>query len=180
MSSLSAGADPHRAAIRRSALGRWLHWLFGASLVIKGLLASAEALAGLGLLLTPNDTILRFVAWLTRHEIAQDPTDPMATWMRHAAEAFPGSTQHFYALYLMGHGILKLGMVVLLARRVRWAYPAAMAVLAGFVVYQVHHALGAPSPVLVVLSLFDSAMILLVWREWRELVRAGHWRHTPP
>ena len=39
---------------------RLLHWLFEASLAIKGLLTSAEAMAGLGLLLTPNRLVARF------------------------------------------------------------------------------------------------------------------------
>lgn len=129
-------------------------------------------MAGLGLLVTSNHLILSAVAWLTRNEIAQDPTDSMALWMRHAVDAFPIETQHFYALYLMGHGALKLAMVLLLARRVLWAYPVSMAVLAGFIVYQLHHWTGTHSPPLLVLSAFDAIMIGLVWREYRAL-RAG-------
>jgi uncharacterized membrane protein len=160
--------------VRRHAarLGRWLHGLFEASLVIKGLLASAEAIAGLGLLLTPNLTILTLVNWLTHYEIAQDPQDQMAQWFRHAAEAFPIQTQHFYAVYLIGHGALKLAMVAMLARRVLWAYPAAMAVLAGFVLYQLYHWTGSHSPFLLMLSGFDLFMIGLVWREWIMLKEA--------
>ena len=60
----------------------------------------------------------------------------MATWFRSLAEAFTIQSQHFYALYLLGHGLLKFTMVLMLSRRILWAYPAAMAMLAGFVVYQ--------------------------------------------
>ena len=60
----------------------------------------------------------------------------MATWFRSLAEAFTIQSQHFYALYLLGHGLLKFTMVLMLSRRILWAYPAAMAILAGFVVYQ--------------------------------------------
>jgi uncharacterized membrane protein len=169
MSSLSArGTDKH-PHIERSWLARRLHWVFEASLVIKGLLATGESIGGLGLLLTPNLAILRLVAWLTRNEIAQDPTDPMATWFRHAAEVFPIQTQHFYAYYLMGHGFLKLIMVFMLARRILWAYPIAMAVLAGFVAYQLHDFSHSRSIVLLMLSGLDTLMIVLVFREWREM-----------
>ena len=34
-------------------MSKWLHWLFEASLLIKGLFAAGETLSGLGLLLTP-------------------------------------------------------------------------------------------------------------------------------
>jgi uncharacterized membrane protein len=78
-------------------------------------------------------------------------------------------TQHFYALYLLAHGGLKLTMVYMLWRRVLWAYPAAMVVLSGFVVYQTFESFHAGSPFLLLLALFDLVMIGLVWQEWRAL-----------
>ncbi|WP_309667827.1 DUF2127 domain-containing protein [Tabrizicola sp.] len=153
----------------RQSRDRLLHWLFEASLAIKGVLTGAEALAGLGLLLTPNPLIARFVFWLTHFEIAEDPTDTMASWTIRAVEQFPIGTQHFYALYLLAHGGLKLTMVFLLWRKVIWAYPASMAVLAGFVAYQTYESFHAGSPFLLLLALFDLVMIGLVWQEWRAL-----------
>ena len=148
---------------------RLLHWLFEASLAIKGLLTSAEALAGLGLLLTPHAVVARFVYWVAHFEIAEDPTDTLATWTMRAMQAFPVPTQHFYALYLLAHGGLKLTMVLLLWRKVVWAYPASMVVLAGFVGYQLFEFVHAGSPFLLILALFDLVMIGLVWQEWQAL-----------
>ncbi len=153
----------------RQGRDRLLHWLFEASLAIKGVLTSAEALAGLGLLLAPNPLIARFVFWVTHFEIAEDPTDTLATWTLRAVAQFPIGTQHFYAIYLLAHGGLKLTMVLLLWRKVVWAYPAAMVVLAGFVLYQTFEFFHAGSPFLLILALFDLVMIGLVWQEWRAL-----------
>ena len=153
----------------RQSRNRLLHWLFEASLAIKGFLCAAETLAGLGLLLTPNPLIARFVFWLTHFEIAEDPTDTLASWTLRAVEQFPIGTQHFYAFYLLAHGGLKLTMVFMLWRRVLWAYPAAMVVLTGFVIYQTYEFFHAGSPFLLVLALFDLVMIGLVWQEWRAL-----------
>jgi uncharacterized membrane protein len=153
----------------RQSRDRLLHWLFEASLAIKGILTGAEALAGLGLLLTPNPLIARLVFWLTHFEIAEDPTDTMASWTIRAVEQFPIGTQHFYAVYLLAHGGLKLTMVFLLWRKVIWAYPASMVVLAGFVAYQTFEFFHAGSPFLLLLALFDLVMIGLVWQEWRAL-----------
>ncbi|MEI2686532.1 MAG: DUF2127 domain-containing protein [Cypionkella sp.] len=157
--------------LKRNALrlARWLHGLFEASLLIKGLLAASEAVSGLGLLLTPNSMIQNFVDWMTRNELTQEPSDAMAQWFSHLAQSLSIQTQHFYALYLMGHGFLKLIMVLLLQKRVIWAYPASMLVLAGFVMYQLDQWTDGHSPVLLMLSGFDTFMILLVWREWRVL-----------
>ena len=149
-----------------SRVGRWLHWLFEASLLIKGLLAAGETLSGLGLLLTPNRAIMALVGWMTGHELAQDPTDDMALWFEQVAHNFPIATQNFYAEYLLAHGALKFTMVVMLARRIVWAYPAAMVVLAGFVIYQSYEFVAHGSVILLGLAALDSLMIVLVWREW--------------
>jgi uncharacterized membrane protein len=160
------------ASTRKPLAERILHWLFEASLVIKGLLTGAETLAGLGLLLAPNALVARLVYWLTHYEIAEDPTDTMAAWTRRAVENFPIGTQHFYAMYLIFHGGLKLGIVLLLWRRVMWAYPAGMVVLSGFVAYEIYEFLRAGSPFLLVLAAFDLIMIGLVWQEYRALKSA--------
>jgi uncharacterized membrane protein len=148
---------------------RLLHWLFEASLAVKGLLCGLEALAGLGLLLAPNPLIARFVFWVTHFEIAEVPTDTMANLTLRAVENFPIGTQHFYALYLLAHGGLKLAIVLMLWRRVMWAYPVGMVVLSGFVAFQLYEFERAGSPFLLLLALFDSAMIVLIWLEWRAL-----------
>ncbi len=150
-------------------LSKWLHWLFEASLVIKGLLAAGETFSGLGLLLTPHGVVLGLWGWLTNHKLTQNPSDDMALWFQHLADIFPVHLQHFYALYLLGHGALKFAMVIMLARRILWAYPAAMAVLACFVVYQGIEFLTQGSLVLLALALLDSFMIVLVYREWNML-----------
>lgn len=161
----------------RQGRDRLLHWLFQASLAIKATLTSAEALAGLGMLLTPNALVARFVYWVTHFQIAEHPDDTLASWTLRAVQQFPVPMQHFYALYLLAHGGLKLAMVVLLWRKVVWAYPASMCVLAGFVVYQLYEFFHAGSPFLLLLAIFDLAMIGLVWQEWQAL--RGEPRVTP-
>ena len=150
-------------------LSIWLHWLFEASLVIKGTFAAGETLSGLGLLLTPHGAVLIAWAWATNHHLTQDPNDAMALWFRDLANSFPVHLQHFYALYLLGHGALKFAMVIMLARRILWAYPVAMVILAGFVLYQATEFATHGSLVLLALALLDAFMIALVYREWNML-----------
>lgn len=152
-----------------SRLGKWLHWLFEVSLILKGLFAAAESLGGLGLLLTPNTAIITFVSWLTRHDLTQQPTADMALWVQHLTEAFPLQVQHFYAFYLLAHGAVKFTMVIMLARRILWAYPGAMVLLAGFVVYQITEFVTHGSYTFLALSFLDAIMIVLVYREWNVL-----------
>ena len=152
-------------------LAKWLHWLFEASLVIKGLLAAGETISGLGLLLTPNATVTHFYArmtysWLAEHKLAQSVSDGMAQWVQHTALIFPVHLQHFTALYLLAHGAIKFGMVIMLARRIVWGYPVAMVILAGFVIYQMTEFFAQCAVPFLLLSCLDTAMIVLVYREW--------------
>ena len=152
-----------------SRLSRWLHWLFEASLVLKGLFAAGETLSGLGLLLTPHGALLALWAFLTHHQLTQGPNDSMTVWFQNLTQSFPNQLQHFYALYLLGHGALKFAMVLMLARRALWAYPAAMLILAGFVSYQAFEFASQGALALLILAALDAAMILLVYREWNVL-----------
>jgi uncharacterized membrane protein len=154
-------------------IARGLHQLFEASLLFKGLLAGSEAIAGIGLFFTSNPAILAYVTWLTKNEIAEDPTDRLALLAQKSVAALSIETQHFYAFYLASHGVLKLAMVLALAWRVSWAYPLAMLVLSGFVVYQLYSYVEGGSPLLLALSGLDVLMITLVWREYL-LMRHGH------
>jgi uncharacterized membrane protein len=157
-----------------SRLSTWLHWLFEASLVIKGLLACGETFSGLGLLLAPHGVVLSLWAFLTHHQLAQNPGEDMTLWFQTLAAAFTANVQHFYAVYLLAHGALKLAMVIILARRILWAYPAAMVVLAGFVLYQLAELSSGGSLGFLLLSVLDSAMIVLVYREWTMLKLNRH------
>ena len=60
-------------------------------------------------------------------------------------------------------------MVVMLWARILWAYPAAVMVLSGFVIYQLTEFVRTGSPFLLVLSGFDLVMIALVIQEYRVL-----------
>jgi len=150
-------------------LSKWLHWLFEASLVIKGLLAAGETFSGFGLLLAPHGVVISLWAWLTHHQLTQNPSEDMTLWFKNLTDNFPVHVQHFYAIYLLAHGALKFAMVIMLARRILWAYPAAMAVLAGFVIYQMTEFFAAGALGFLLLSFLDSAMIVLVFREWNML-----------
>lgn len=156
-------------AVPNPGLARVLHWLFEMSLAIKAILTSAEALTGLGLLLTPNPLVARLRYFLTHYEIAENSNDTMAQWTQLAVSQFPVSTQNFYAYYLMFHGGLKVLMVVMLWMKILWAYPAAMVVLSGFVSYQLYEFIHTGSPMLLLLAVFDLFMIGLIWQEYKAL-----------
>lgn len=154
------------------SFGRFVHEAFLASLFLKGLNAAAELL-GAGLVYFPSaTTIKRVVFQLAQHELLEDPNDLIALRFNSLASSFSIATQHFLALYLLAHGLVKLFLVVSLWQRRLWAYPAAIAVFTGFIAYQIYRYVLSPSAGLIVLTGIDVIVIVLTWLEYRA-VRTG-------
>lgn len=169
----------HGAAICRAVSGQRLiqhlqrqhgplHQIFELAIAAKGLFAAAEALTGIGLLLTPPASVQHWIDWFLTTEIVEERHGPIQRLIEALALRYNADAQHFFALYLILHGLAKLVVVTMLQRRVAFAYPLAIAVFAGFVVYQGHEWLLRGSPVMLALTLFDLMVIALTWREWRQ------------
>ncbi len=149
-----------------------VEWGYRISLAAKGLLGAMQATGGIGLWLAPGGSVKRFIDWMTRHEIAQDPTDPLARMLTGWAAQLTAGTESFYAVYLVGHGALNLAVVLALIFRIPGAYHVSLAVLWGFVAYQLWHFMAAPDLALLVLTAIDLAVIALVIAERRRGTRA--------
>jgi uncharacterized membrane protein len=145
--------------------------LFRISVLLKGLNAGLEMIGGTVLFAVSPAFILRTVALLTQDEITEDPRDLVANALRRAVSHLSPASQHFAAIYLLIHGVIKIGLVGALLKRVLWAYPIAVLVFGAFIVYQLYrftltHGLG-----LIALSLFDLVVIWLIFVEYRALKR---------
>jgi len=144
-----------------------VEWSYRLSLAFKGLLGLLQLIGGAGLMAAPKSAIVGFVDWLTRNELAQDPTDPVARAVTHWVSALSVSSEHFYAIYLLGHGCLNLGVAAALIFRIRGAYHVSLVVLGAFVAYQLYIFTYRHDPMLLVLSAVDLAVIVLVVLERR-------------
>lgn len=146
---------------------RALHDLFLASVWAKGALGLLQVIGGVLLGLVSRDQLTRLAVLVTQPELAEEPGDAIATYVRHAAEQFGQGTQTFASLYLVAHGLIKIVLVVALLRRRMWSYPASIWVLGGFIAYQCWRYAQTQSPWLLVLTALDVLVVALVWREWR-------------
>ncbi len=140
-------------------------------MLLKGAHAAIECLGGLALFVVGNATIVQVVNWATQSELVEDPTDIVATYLRDLARGLSVGTRHFYAIYLLGHGIIKLALVVGLLREKLWSYPASLIALVLFIVYQVYRYTLTQSFGLIVLTVFDFMVIALIWHEYRLVLR---------
>ena len=149
------------------------HDMFLVSVWIKGIVGLLQVVGGVLLLVVSQDQLIRLAVMLTQPELAEDPHDSIAMFLRHSAEKFGQGTQTFASLYLAVHGLIKILLVAGLLRRKMWSYPASMWVLGAFVAYQCYRYTQTHSPWLIALTVLDIAVIVLVWHEWRTRKKVG-------
>ena len=95
---------------------RRIHQIFEISILLKGAHALIECIGGLLLAFVSASAIPRLVNVLTQDELIEDPGDFVATHLMNFAQNYTVSTQHFYAFYLLSHGIIKAFLVIGLLR----------------------------------------------------------------
>ncbi|SAL88130.1 hypothetical protein AWB74_08417 [Caballeronia arvi] len=115
-----------------------LHLFFILSLWCKAILAIPEVVAGVITLVASRRSLLAFVVWVTEDEFAVDPHDLFAGFLLHTVQHLSVGTQEFAAIYLLGHGVIKLWLIVGLLRRRLWYFPIAITVFSLFVAYQLY------------------------------------------
>ncbi|MDQ6901364.1 MAG: DUF2127 domain-containing protein [Candidatus Dormibacteraeota bacterium] len=149
---------------------------FEVAIILKGLDGVLEVLGGLLLLVVTPATINRIVAWLTEHELSQDPHDFIATHLLNTAHGLTKSAVLFGSLYLLSHGAVKIVLVAALLRNKLWAYPWMIGFLLIFIVYQIYRMILGPSAGLAALTAFD---IFVVWLTYREYGKQRSRRAAP-
>ncbi len=142
-----------------------IEWSYRISLGAKGLLGLTQLIGGIGLVLTPGDGIQKLVDWMTRNYLAEDPDAAIARHVANWADALSPASQNFYAVYLLAHGLLNFGVVVALLLRIRGAYHVSLAILGGFVIFQLVDFWHGHDPVLLILTAIDVVVIWLVVME---------------
>lgn len=145
--------------------------LFLVSVWLKGLDGLLELIGGTALFSVSPAFILNVVRVITQDEIAEDPRDVVANVLRDAAARLSFATEHFMAIYLLVHGVVKLALVWALLARVLFAYPLSIVIFAGFIVYQLYRYTFTHGIGLLALSALDFVVIGLIWLEYRALRR---------
>lgn len=144
-----------------------IHQVFRISVILKGLHALTEIAGGLLFYFVSTQEILELVNRITRTELTRDPRDFVATHLLSAAQGLTGSTEAFYAWYLVSHGLIKVVLVAGLLKEKLIAYPVSLVAIAGFIAYQLYRYSYTHSVFLLILTVFDLLVIVLIWHEWR-------------
>jgi uncharacterized membrane protein len=146
--------------------------LFRIAIALKGLDGAVQLVGALILVIIPSTVVTGFAHAVITRDLLGDPSGTLARHLQTATENFVnGGTKTFAVAYLFAHGVIKLALVWALARKWVRAYPVAMVVLAAFVVYEVYRAVNTHSIALPFFAALDAVIIVLVYREYRQLRR---------
>jgi uncharacterized membrane protein len=146
-----------------------IHQIFVVSVLAKGVHALIEIAGGLALYLTSTATIIAWINRLSQGELTEDPRDWIARQAVKFGQHFSAAEHHFYAFYLLSHGLIKGVLVFGLLREKLWAYPASIGVFGLFIAYQLYRYSWTHDLALVALSIFDLFVIALAIHEYRLL-----------
>ena len=146
-----------------------IHLVFEVSLWLKGIFALLEIIAGIAAYFISQQFLLSVVLWVTKDEFAEDSHDLVANFLLHAVQTLSISTQTFAALYLLGHGVIKLWLIIGLLRKKLWYYPVSLVVFALFIAYQLYRYAFTHSLWLLLVTALDAVVIALTWHEYRFL-----------
>jgi uncharacterized membrane protein len=146
-----------------------IHQLFVVSVLAKGAHALFEVVAGIALYVVSTEAIVDSISRWSNREIALERHDWIASHLLRFAEGFSVEQHHFYAFYLLSHGIVKGVLVAGLLKEKIWAYPASFVVFGLFIAYQLYRYTFTHDLVLIALSIFDLIVIGLAVHEYRLL-----------
>lgn len=142
--------------------------LFKISLLLKGLDSILEIIGGFLLLFVNSQSLNSLVRDIFQHELSEDPKDFVANYLIDLTH-FSKSAQLFGFLYLLSHGVIKLGLVAGLLKGKLWTYPLSIFVFVLFIIYQIYRFAFTHSVYLLLLTAFDILIIILIWLEYKRL-----------
>lgn len=153
-----------------------VHRAFRIGILLKGINGILETIGGWLLFMIKPAAINHFVLIWTQGELSEDPQDFFSNYLVRLVQNFSVSTQIFSAIYLFSHGIIKLFLVVALLKRKLWAYPLAIIFFFLFILYQLYRLTYDHALWLVLLTIFDIAVIILTDLEYQQLKKGNFYK----
>ncbi|MCL2113827.1 MAG: DUF2127 domain-containing protein [Streptococcaceae bacterium] len=143
----------------------WLDASFDIVVLFKSLFALLEVIGGVALFLVPM-TVLRSLL----NQLAKEaPLPVLVQLFNHTAQNLTSDMTLFAVIYLLAHGLLKLVSLVLLWKRVLWAYPLSLVLLSSFIGYQMAEFSKTGAWSMIALTVIDLLMMVLTLLEYKKL-----------
>lgn len=129
----------------------WLivYHTFNLTITLKAVNGVLEIFGGLMLMLYGRLSE-RLVLYFTQYEIIE-------------------TSRYFISIYLLFHGLMNFFLVISLWKRRLWAFPVAIVLFSGFVIYQFYRFYYNHSINLLLISILDTFIIVLTFLEYKRL-----------
>lgn len=155
--------------------------VFEYGILIKGIDGLIELVTAIALIFLSPRRLQGLVVFATHRELAHDPNDFIANFLIHQSHNFTNSAQLFFIVYLAIHAAVKIVSVAGLLRNKMWAYPFSLITLGALTLYQVYDIIfGAGSILVILLTIFDIAILALIWREFQKVKAGGLKKQVQP
>jgi len=142
----------------------WLHRLFYIIIIWRGIYGAFEIIVGFAFLMTPS--IAHIAHLLVQGELAEDPTDVVATHINHVTNTLSTGNLKFVTFYLISYGAAKIFLTISLLRKKTWAYPMAVTLFSLFLSYQTYRIFQTLSITLLVVTITDFLALALIAHEY--------------
>ena len=144
-----------------------IHFLFRASVYLKGIYSFIEIVVGTLTLFATKAFIISTTLFFLRGELNEQPRDFLTNYFWTLANDVSLSSKYFLAFYLLAHGIIKVFLIAGLIKKKLWAYPASIAVFSLFLIYEIYRYLNTYSIWLLLLLILDLIVVTLTSYEYR-------------
>jgi uncharacterized membrane protein len=154
------------------------HQLFEAGVFLKALNAVWEIALGIFLLANTHPMLRNHFIFLSREEFLGGRDDALFRIVTEQLNHFSVSARSFAGIYLFLHGLLNVFLAYNLYKKRLWAYPTTMGIISLFLVYQVYRLFHTHSLILLCVTVFDVAFVILTWYEYRAQLGRVHIQHV--
>lgn len=155
--------------LSQTTLDRWFKILAA----VKAFDGLVESITGVVLLAIPAAQIKGAIATLAINEIQEGKRAFIAHYVLTLDQRLNVHIQLFAAIYLLAHGLIKLGLATALLKRAYQFFPYAIGFLLVFVGYQSYLVGYNRSWLLAGLTLFDLGLAGLTYSEWQRHRKAN-------
>lgn len=143
------------------------HRAYLVAIALKGFDGAVETMLGLAVAILGRQGLYDLLISIAAPELENHPGSHTSHLIRRGAEGLMHASHGFIIVYLLVHGLLKLGIAIGLFRETaNWIFPVGSAVLVGFIVYMSLHLAAHWSYWLLAFALFDCVTLALVLNEW--------------
>lgn len=146
---------------------KYLHTYFDAGILLKAVYSVGEIILGFAFLFLNTEALHTIAGMVFGDEIQEFPLKPIWDFLVHSFSVISNNSQNFLAFIFLGHGIIKIILIVGLAKEKFWVFPLAGIAFTLFGIYQIYQLTFAFSILLLVLTIIDALFVALIIHEYR-------------